>query len=79
MRLIMKYEIVELEEKIVEGIAIKTSNQNVKSIQDIGETWQKLFANGIYEKIQNKVNNKTIGLYTEAILQNLILLLQVQK
>ena len=65
MRLIMKYEIVELEEKIVEGIAIKTSNQNVKSIQDIGETWQKLFANGIYEKIQNKVNNKTIGLYTE--------------
>ena len=61
----MKYEIVELEEKIVEGIAIKTSNQNVKSIQDIGETWQKLFANGIYEKIQNKVNNKTIGLYTE--------------
>ncbi len=61
----MKYEIVELEEKIVEGIAIKTSNQDAKSIQDIGETWQKLFVNGIYEKIQNKVNNKTIGLYTE--------------
>lgn len=65
MILIMKYEIVELEEKIVEGIAIKTSNQDAKSIQDIGETWQKLFADGIYEKIQNKVNNKTIGLYTE--------------
>ena len=61
----MKYVIVELEEKIVEGIAIKTSNQDAKSIQDIGETWQKLFVNGIYEKIQNKVNNKTIGLYTE--------------
>ena len=43
----MKYEIVELEEKIVEGIAIKTSNQDAKSIQDIGETWQKLFVNGI--------------------------------
>ena len=33
----MKYEIVELEEKIVEGIAIKTTNQDGKSIQDIGK------------------------------------------
>ncbi len=61
----MKYEIVELEEKIVEGIAIKTTNQDGKSIQDIGKTWQELFTNGIYEKIGNKVNNKTIGLYTD--------------
>ena len=28
-------------------------------------TWQKLFSNGLYEKIPNKVNNKTIGLYAE--------------
>ncbi len=61
----MKYEIVELEEKKVVGVKIKTTNQNGKSIEDIGMTWQKLFADGIYEKIQNKVNNKTIGLYTE--------------
>ncbi len=61
----MKYEIVELEEKVVEGIRIKTTNQDGKSMQDIGMTWQKLFANGIYEKIPNKVNGKTIGLYTE--------------
>ena len=61
----MKYEIVELEEKKVVGVKIKTTNQNGKSIEDIGMTWQKLFADGIYEKIQDKVNNKTIGLYTE--------------
>ena len=61
----MKYEIVELEEKVVTGIKIKTTNQDGKAIQDIGMTWQKLFANGIYEKISNKVNGKTIGLYTE--------------
>ena len=61
----MKYEIVELEEKIVEGITIKTTNQAKKSMQDIRMTWQKLFTDGIYEKILNKVNNKTIGLYTE--------------
>lgn len=61
----MKYEIVELEEKVVAGIKIKTTNQNAKAMQDIGITWQKLFTDGLYEKILNKVNNKTIGLYTE--------------
>ena len=61
----MKYEIVELKEKIIEGIRIKTTNQNGKSIEDIGLTWQKLFTQGIYENIQNKANNKTIGLYTQ--------------
>lgn len=61
----MKYEIVELEEKVVAGIKIKTTNQEGKAMQDIGITWQKLFTDGIYEKMSNKVNNKTIGLYTE--------------
>ena len=61
----MKYEIVELKEKIIEGIRIKTTNQNGKSMKDIGLIWQKLFTEGIYENIQNKANNKTIGLYTQ--------------
>ena len=61
----MKYEIIELKEKIIAGTSIKTTNQAGKSMKDIGITWQKLFADGIYEKIPNKVNNKTIGLYTE--------------
>lgn len=30
----MEYEIVELEEKIVEGISVRTTNQDRKSIQD---------------------------------------------
>ena len=61
----MKYEIVELEEKIIAGIKVRTTNQDGKAIQDIGMTWQKLFESGIYEKVPNKVNTKTIGLYTE--------------
>lgn len=60
----MKYKIVELEEKIVVGLKIKTTNQEGKSMKDIGMTWQKLFTDGIYEKIPSKVNHKTIGLYT---------------
>jgi len=61
----MKYEIVDLEEKIVEGICVKTTNENGKAMQDIGETWKLFFTQGNYEKIENKVNSKTIGLYTD--------------
>ena len=61
----MKYEIVELEEKIVEGLEVKTTNENGRSIQDIANMWQTFFMQGIYEKIENKVNGKTIGLYTD--------------
>lgn len=61
----MKFEIVELEEKIVEGLEVKTTNENGKSIQDIANMWQTFFMQGIYEKIENKVNGKTIGLYTD--------------
>lgn len=61
----MNYEIVELEEKIVEGIWIKTTNENGQSMQDIGELWNRFFTQGVYDKIEGKVNNKTIGLYTE--------------
>lgn len=61
----MEFEIVELEEKIVEGISIKTTNKDGQSIQDIAKLWQKFFMDGVYNKIENKVNNKTIGLYTD--------------
>ena len=61
----MKYEIVELEEKMVVGVSIRTSNQNGKAIQDIGLAWQKLFQKGNYDQIPNKVNGKTIWLYTD--------------
>ncbi len=61
----MKYEIVELEEKIVEGIGLKTTNENGKAMQDIGKMWQMFFADGTYEKIENKTNKKAIGLYTD--------------
>lgn len=61
----MEFEIVELEEKVVEGIGVRTTNQEGKAIMDIGNLWQKFFTEGAYNKIENKVNLKTIGLYTE--------------
>ncbi len=61
----MEFEIVELQEKMVEGIGIRTTNENGKSMQDIGLLWQKFFAEGEYDEIAHKINQKTIGLYTD--------------
>ncbi len=61
----MNYEIVNLDEKKVVGLVKETTNNNGKAVKDIGELWQKFFMEGHYQKIQNKKNNKSIGLYTD--------------
>lgn len=61
----MKYEIVELEKKIVVGKSIRTTNANGQSMKDIGEMWQKFIGEGIYNNIPKKIDGKGIGLYTE--------------
>lgn len=61
----MKYELVNLEERLVEGIGVKTTNQNGQAVQDIGALWQRFFGQGIYGQIENKINDRTIGLYTD--------------
>jgi len=60
----MKYEIVQLEEKKVAGLRIRTSNDDPSMNSSIGMTWQSFFSEGIYHSIPNKKNDKSIGLYT---------------
>lgn len=60
----MDYEIVYLKEKIVAGLAIRTSNSDSNMKNCIGEAWKKFFEDGIYQGISNKINENTIGLYT---------------
>jgi len=60
----MNYEIVQLEEKKVAGLRIRTSNQDPNMSKDIGLAWQSFFSEGIYHSIPGKKNNKSIGLYT---------------
>lgn len=60
----MNYEIVNVEEKTVAGQRIRTSNSDPNMTRSIGELWQGFFANGVYESISHKVNDKSIGLYT---------------
>lgn len=61
----MIYEVVNISEKILIGSGIKTINENMKAIEDIGNAWNHFFINNIFSSIENKIDNKTIGLYTE--------------
>lgn len=60
----MNYELVELQEKKVAGLRIRTSNADPKMNSSIGIAWQRFFEEGIYHSIPYKKNDKSIGLYT---------------
>lgn len=61
----MKYEVVNLEEKIVVGVSAVTSNDSPDMGAVIGGLWEKLYQGGINDKIKNKVNQYAIGLYSD--------------
>ncbi len=61
----MKYEVVNLEEKIIAGISAVTSNNSPKMTEVIGNLWTELYQGGISQSIQNKVNSYAIGLYSD--------------
>lgn len=61
----MKYEIVNLEEKIVVGVSAITSNDDPNMGQVIGGLWEKLYQGGVNELIKNKKNEYAIGLYSD--------------
>lgn len=60
----MNYEVVNIEEKMVAGIKIRTKNSDKNVKRNIGMLWDKFYKEGIYESIPDKKNGKSIGLYT---------------
>ncbi|MCO7125365.1 GyrI-like domain-containing protein [Sporolactobacillus shoreicorticis] len=60
----MSYEVVQLEEKTVAGLKIRTSNDDANMGRDIGALWENFLGDGVYQTISTKKNENTIGLYT---------------
>ena len=60
----MNYEIIEMEERTVIGIATVTNNASPDMGSKIGQLWQKLYS-GTVEKMTGRVNGKCIGLYCD--------------
>lgn len=61
----MNYEIIELTEKKVAGITIRTNNNDKNMKQAIGKLWQDFFTKGIGKNILNKKNSTVLGLYSD--------------
>ncbi len=61
----MKYEIVQLSEKIVAGFSGVTSNTDPKMQEIIGGLWAKLYAGNAPYDVKNRVNAYAIGLYSD--------------
>ncbi len=47
------------------GISTRTTNENNKSQQDLGELWNKFYSEEIFEKIPNKISNEILAIYTD--------------
>ncbi|TAF32349.1 MAG: AraC family transcriptional regulator [Cytophagales bacterium] len=47
------------------GIAVRTTNENGQSAQDIPALWNKFMSEGILQQIPNKVDNTLYCIYTD--------------
>ena len=61
----MKYEIVELEKKIIAGLTARTANDDPEMGKIIGDLWNRLYQDNWYNIIQNKVSPYCYGLYSD--------------
>jgi len=59
----MKYELVEIEKRIVSGLKIRTTNEDWKCIADMGALWQDFFEKNVPGSVKNAVGNQTYGVY----------------
>lgn len=60
----MEYKVIELEEKLVSGIKVRINNFSENIYEVIGGLWEKFYSE-TYNKIENKVNGRSLGIYTE--------------
>ncbi len=60
----MNYEVVYLTEKKLVGLNIRTNNNDPNMGNEIGELWKQFFEQGVFAAIKNKVNERSIGLYS---------------
>lgn len=61
----MNYEIVNLDERKLVGVTDRTKNSDPNMTMKIGGLWNKLYNEGVYNKIKNKVDAKAIGMYSD--------------
>lgn len=61
----MKYEIVELKEKSVAGLSVRTSNLSPDMPKIIGGLWEKFYAGEVYGALAKGEKKPSYGIYTQ--------------
>ncbi len=61
----MNYEVVQLTEKQIAGLKIRTSNADPRMGEKIGITWQRFYGDGIEAALAGRKNDKCVGLYSD--------------
>lgn len=61
----MEYEVVVLEDMEVTGLAARTNNGAPDMGKVINGLWTQLYQHGVYEAIPGKINEKSLGIYTD--------------
>ncbi len=61
----MEYKVIDLKEKTIAGISVRTNNFSEDAGMVIGNQWKNFYENGIYESIKNKTTGYSLGVYTE--------------
>jgi len=54
----------KIEKFQVIGISVRTTNENGKSAQDIGNLWNKFLTEGVADKIPSKIDKSILSVYT---------------
>ncbi len=61
----MHYEVTELRQKTIVGVCARTRNSDPQMGAVIGGLWKKLFEGGIFKLIADKLDDRSIGLYSD--------------
>lgn len=61
----MEYEVVNLNQMMIEGVSARTKNSDTDMPVVIGGLWDKFYRGGVYEKIENKSNSKAVEIYSD--------------
>jgi predicted transcriptional regulator YdeE len=56
---------ITISEFSIIGISVRTTNENGQAMQDIPALWNRFMADGILEKIPNKIANEVYSMYTD--------------
>jgi predicted transcriptional regulator YdeE len=60
----MNYEVVRMPAKVMAGIGVRTTNENMQAVNDIGKIWEDFWNKNVSAFIENKKNNMIYGVYT---------------